>query len=129
MGSAGLRSMLEELTEIEGLQASFVVESSSGEIIAHHGDEPKGVVAAIRQHALVLQAQTKAAARQSPADAVEDIVISFEDHYHLLRPMTADASLFLLLLLARSRANLGLARVRLAEADRSHSRRESGRNR
>ncbi|WP_019359253.1 hypothetical protein [Streptomyces sp. AA1529] len=59
--------------------------------------------------------------RGGTAPAVEDIIATNSDSYHLLRFVTGalDGTLFLHLWLARDEGNLALARIRLAEiADR-----------
>ncbi|MFE9341370.1 hypothetical protein [Streptomyces sp. NPDC007063] len=58
-----------------------------------------------------------AAHRGGTAPAVEDIIATNSDSYHLLRFVTGalDGTLFLHLWLARDEGNLALARIRLAE--------------
>jgi hypothetical protein len=56
-------------------------------------------------------------------DGIEDILITLDSQYHLIRPVTSreGRGLFIYLALSRSRANLGLARhqLRRIEADLS----------
>ena len=50
---------------------------------------------------------------------LEDILLSLGQEYHLIRPLRERPSLYFYLTLDRSRANLGLARVRLADVERA----------
>ena len=52
-------------------------------------------------------------------DRIEDILITLEKQYHLIRPLNGRPSLFLYMVIERDRGNLGLARhqLRTVEAE------------
>ena len=51
-------------------------------------------------------------------DTIEDILITVGSQYHLTRLVGGHDGLFLYLVLNRSRANLGMARFRLASVEK-----------
>ena len=51
--------------------------------------------------------------------SVEDVLITLEKQFHVIRPLARQDGLFLYLVLDRTRANLGMARFRLAGIERS----------
>ena len=59
-----------------------------------------------------------------PADlrlqqSIEDILITLDKQYHVIRPLARQDGFFLYLVLDRSRANLAMARFRLAGLEKN----------
>lgn len=48
---------------------------------------------------------------------IEDILITLEDQYHLIRPLRKAPSLFLYVAMDKGRSNLGLARMKLQQLE------------
>ena len=48
---------------------------------------------------------------------IEDVLITLQSQYHLIRPRGSDRSLFLYLVLNKDTANLALARRQLSKAE------------
>ena len=61
----------------------------------------------------VIRAKRKVMANLGVRDALEDVLISLGNQYHLLRPLESNPELFLYVVLDRSKANLALARHEL----------------
>ena len=62
--------------------------------------------------ALIAQDLVQAALRLR--DGIEDIMLTVDTQYHVLRPLGTNEDVFVHLVLDRDRASLGLARQRLA---------------
>ena len=45
------------------------------------------------------------------ADNIEDMLISLNKHYHIIRPLDSNDALFIYVAVDRSRANLAMARL------------------
>ena len=46
-------------------------------------------------------------------EAIEDVLVSLAEQYHLMRPLHDDPALFIYVVLDRTRANLAVARIKL----------------
>lgn len=66
----------------------------------------------------VIRAKLRVAQMIQINDCIEDILISLEDQYHLLRLTQAIDGLFLYLVLDRPKSNLALARLKLTEIEK-----------
>lgn len=51
-------------------------------------------------------------------DGIEDMLITLGKQYHLIRPLRTRGSLFFYVVLDRSRANLAMARITLADVEK-----------
>lgn len=49
---------------------------------------------------------------------LEDILVTLDDQYHLLRPLGRNEQMFLYVAISRDKGNLGLARHKLAEVEK-----------
>jgi hypothetical protein len=122
----GIDECLLEAMRLPGARGASVVDWTSGLALGTVGDSPGGdheTTAAEAAELARLAAEHRAFAPEDGSDwtqdgtPVEDLIISNQDSYHLLRfvPTTFDSSVFLHLWLARADGNLALARIRLGE--------------
>lgn len=119
-----LEANLNACLEIDGAVAVALVDSSSGMALATAGT-PRGLDlnVAAAGNTNVMKAKEKTMKDLGLKDKIEDVLITLTSQYHLIRPLT-DASgkgLFIYLVLNKEKANLAMARFKLASIEKSVS--------
>ena len=110
---ANIKNTLENLVaDVEGAKAAAVVDYKSGMALGMVGSGLNLEVAAAG-NTQVVRAKMKTMADLGLKGEIEDILITLEDQYHIIRPL-AGHSLFMYLVLSREQANLAMARYKLA---------------
>ena len=105
--------------EIEGALGVALVDSSSGMALGTAGspmDIDLDVAAAGNSN--VVQAKMRTMADLGLQQSIEDILITLDKQYHIIRPLARQEGFFLYLVLDRARANLAMARFRLASLEK-----------
>ncbi len=101
---------------IDGAIGAALVDGSSGFTLGVAGDGQRDMTIAAAGNTDVVRAELRTLEMLGSDDALEDMLITLDSEYHLLRLLRSgrtSGSLFLYLVLVKSRANLGLARVQL----------------
>ncbi|MBK5994155.1 hypothetical protein ACFV2I_28580 [Streptomyces microflavus] len=130
----GIDECLLEVMRLPGARGASVVDWTSGLALGTIGESPNGdheATAAETAEVARMTAEQPAfahlaagsapapaeAAAGAPSTAVEDVIVTTHDGYHMLRFVETafDSSVFLHLWLSRSEGNLALARLRLGE--------------
>jgi hypothetical protein len=107
---------LKDALQVDGAIAAALVDHGSGMALGTAGgDGGFDVTVAAAANTEVLRAKLRTMEMLRLPDAVDDILVTLETQYHLLRPITSRSGrgLFLYLALRKDRANLALARHRL----------------
>lgn len=104
---------LDALTDIDGFVAAALVDGDSGLALGTLGNNTLDLELAAAGNTEVIRAKRRVAASLNLNDTIEDILITLGKQYHLIRPLDTNETLFLYLVLDRSRANLAMARHEL----------------
>jgi predicted regulator of Ras-like GTPase activity (Roadblock/LC7/MglB family) len=104
---------LADLNNLSGFVGAALVDSDSGMSMATAGGGNIDLTLAAAGNTEVIRAKRKVMANLGVRDALEDVLISLGNQYHLLRPLESNPELFLYVVLDRSKANLALARHEL----------------
>jgi len=105
--------------EIEGIIGACIVDSNSGMMLSSAGGG--GILnleLAAAGNTEVVRAKRKTLRSLNLNDAIEDILITLNRQYHLMRPLGTNDAMFIYIALHRDRANLALARHYLANAEK-----------
>ena len=103
---------LNPLTEIDGLIAAALVDSTSGLSLSAVGSGLDLELAAAG-NTEVIRAKRKVANALNLKDNIEDVLTTLGKQYHVLRPLDRNNELFLYLVLDRQKSNLAMARHEL----------------
>ena len=109
---------LEELMSLEGAIGACLVDWRSGVVLVSAGGEDcLSVDAGGSLHAQVVRTVMDAVEGLSIAGGVEDILMSDDDQYHLIRPLKNAPNAFVYFALDKVRGNAALARRKLQQIE------------
>ena len=117
---ADMETALKELMAIDGAVGVALVDYNSGMALGVlGGSKDLDLTVAAAGNTDVVRAKMRTIEMLNLKDGIEDILITLNNQYHLIRPVTGRSGkgLFLYLALLRSRANLALARHHLARIE------------
>jgi|SRR5690554_3634945 len=99
------------LKQIDGFIGGCLVDSESGLVLATEGDNSFDLEAAAAGNTEVVRAKRKTMAALGIAGGIEDILITLNSQYHLIRLLHSNEAIFLYVVIDKSRGNLGMARM------------------
>lgn len=110
---------LDKLQQLDGFLGAALVDSESGMTLGMVG-AANGInlEVAAAGNTEVVRAMRKVMKNLNLRDDVEDTLITLGKQYHLVRPMRSRPEIFFYLALDRSRSNLALSRMRLADTEK-----------
>ena len=113
-----LKESLNELMQIDGAVAVALVDGNSGMAMATAGSGPLNLEVAAAGNSEVVRSKHKVMKALNLRENIEDILISLDTQYHLIRPLAKAPEIFVYLVLSRSNANLAMARFKLASVEK-----------
>jgi DNA-binding response OmpR family regulator len=117
---SNIQSNLEKLRAIDGYIGACLVDSESGMTLGiDGGGAALNLEVAAAGNTEVVRAKRKAIKSLNLRDEIEDILITLGKQYHLVRPLRARPGVFYYLALDRTRANLAMARLNLADTEKA----------
>ncbi|GAA2578709.1 hypothetical protein GCM10010399_05570 [Dactylosporangium fulvum] len=117
---ADMETALKELMTIDGAIGVALVDYNSGMALGVlGGSKDLDLTVAAAGNTDVVRAKMRTIEMLNLKDGIEDVLITLNNQYHLIRPLTGRSGkgLFLYLALLRSRANLALARHQLSRVE------------
>jgi hypothetical protein len=113
---ATVNDSLKELLRADGALAAALVDSNSGMMLGGVGTGLDLELAAAG-NTEVVRSKMKTMKSLGLNDTIEDILITLGKQYHIIRPVTTKAGIFIYLVLDRARANLAMARRACQECE------------
>lgn len=111
-----LTDSLDSLMTLDGAICAAVVDTRNGMILGHVGSGIDIEIAAAG-NTDVIKAKIKTIKLLGINEVIEDILITLENQYHILRPLQKVDSVFIYLVLSRRDSNLALARRKVMDVE------------
>ncbi|MDR7090861.1 MULTISPECIES: hypothetical protein [Cellvibrio] len=112
---SNIKEILEKLLTTDGAMAAAVVDSGSGLMLGGVGTGIDLELAAAG-NTEVVRAKLKTMRSLNLKENIDDILITLENQYHIIKLSSASPGLFIYYVLDKSRANLALARRSATDA-------------
>ncbi len=106
---ADIASSLKEVLTIDGAICTSLVDSTSGMVLGEAGTGVDMELAAAG-NSEVVKAKMDTMKSLGLAEKIEDILITLDSQYHIIRPIETQKGLFLYIVLDKNKSNLALAR-------------------
>lgn len=113
---SNLKQSLDNLLTVDGALCSALVDANSGMMLGSSGSGVDLELAAAG-NTEVVRAKLKTMASLKLNDSIEDILITLGKQYHIIRPVVSKPGLFLYVVLDKARANLAMARRKVADVE------------
>jgi hypothetical protein len=110
---------MDRLMEIDGAIGCCLVDSNSGMMLAQGGGgQGLDLEIAAAGNTEVVRSKRKTMKALDLKDTIEDILITLNRQYHLIRLLKNNDGLFLYLVLDKGKANLAMSRHMLSEVEK-----------
>lgn len=112
---ANIKESLARIMQVDGAVGACIVDSNSGMMLGAEGGG--GIInleIAAAGNTEVVRSKRKTMRSLGLKDAIEDILITLHNQYHLIRPLSSNDALFIYLVLDKGKGNLAMARHQLA---------------
>ncbi len=117
---ANIKDSLATCMEMDGAIGAALVDSKSGMCLGiAGGGSALNVEIAGAGNTEVIRAKMKVMSSLGLKDKIEDILITLDSQYHLIRILDDQPNLFLYIALYRDKANLALARNKLSQVEKA----------
>lgn len=113
-----IKDSLAKLNQIDGFVGAALVDSESGMLLGQEGGGGLNLEIAAAGNTEVVKSKRKTMNNLGLKENIEDILITLTKQYHLIRPLRGRPALFFYVALDRSRANLAMARIALADVEK-----------
>jgi CheY-like chemotaxis protein len=110
---ANINDSLNAIMDIEGGIAAALVDWESGLTLGTIGGGRFDIELAASGNTAVVKAKMQVMRQLGLKGHIEDILITLDDQFHLIRPLSKSPSLFLYVAIDKKKGNLGLARHKL----------------
>lgn len=108
---------LSGLKGIDGLVGACLVDSDSGLVLGKEGGGDFDLDTAAAGNTEVIRAKRKTMNALGIEGGIEDILITLDGQYHLIRLLKSNEAIFLYVVLDKDKGNLGMARMVLKKVE------------
>ena len=115
---ANAKETLPKLMEIDGCIGCCIVDSNSGMMLGASGGGAMNLEVAAAGNTEVVRSKRKTMKALALNDQIEDMLITLNKQYHLIRPLSTNDALFIYVVLDKSKANLAMARHQLTAIEK-----------
>jgi hypothetical protein len=106
---ANIKESMDALLQSDGAMCTAIVDANSGMVLGQSGTGLDLELAAAG-NTEVVRAKLKTMKSLGLNEKIEDILITLESQYHIIRPVDSKEGLFVYLVLDKGKSNLALAR-------------------
>ena len=114
---ANIQASLNEAMNIGGAVGAALVDFKSGMCLGTAGGGNINLELAAAGNTEVVRAKKAVRDKLGLRDKIEDILITLDGQYHLIRMMHNNINVFFYIVLDRAKANLAMARMELSQID------------
>lgn len=107
------------LKEVDGFVGGCLVDSESGLMLSSEGGADFDLDAAAAGNTEVVRAKRKTMKALGIDGGIEDILITLDNQYHLIRLLKTNDAIFLYVVLDKAKGNLGMARMMTKNVEKS----------
>lgn len=116
---ANIKETLLQVMQLDGSIGTCIVDSNSGMMLgAEGGGGLINLEVAAAGNTEVVRAKRKTMRTLDLKTSIEDVLITLQTQYHLIRPLSSNDALFIYVVLDRAKANLAMARHKLTGIER-----------
>jgi hypothetical protein len=112
-----IQKTMSEVMTINGALGVALVDITSGMALGKMGNTGLDLDIAAAGNSEVVKAKLNVMRDLGIRGEIEDILITLQNQYHLIRPLGSDSTLFLYVVLNKDTANLALARRQLSKSE------------
>lgn len=113
---ADVKSSLQALMDIDGAMGCCIVDYESGMVLGQDGGGVDLELAAAG-NSEVVKAKMRTMSSLGIAGEIEDILITLEKHFHIIRPTSQHKGLFVYLVIDKNKSNLAMARRKVSDIE------------
>ena len=113
---SNMKDSLSKLMELDGTLAAAIVDFESGMLLEKSGGGVDLELAAAG-NSQVVKAKIKTMNSLGIQGGIEDILITLDKQYHIIRPMVTHKGLFIYVVLDKSKSSLALARRKILDVE------------
>jgi hypothetical protein len=103
-------ALLDPVSDIEGFMLACLVDASTGMVLASRKDQDEISLPTAAAGAADIANVLSQLTGELPVDGLEDVMVTFRRQLYVIRLVSPDPQILLLVILDRDRANLAMAR-------------------
>ena len=115
---ANAKETLARILQVDGAIGGCIADSDSGMMLASMGGDRIDLEVAAAGNTEVVRAERRTMETLKLQGEIEDILITLQTQYHIIRPLSTNRALFVFLVIDKVRGNLAMARHVIRDAEK-----------